>query len=146
MIPGERELYQRFAAYDDEELLRILTDERANYRSEALAAAEMVLTQRGVAPPTFFATPGPLAAAGSPATQGRAARPKPPYQLIHFAFDVVLLWLVCWALAKLWSWTMSSPEWLWNQLAFYVLASQLVGSAAALRRRWRTKEWRDSPP
>ena len=138
MIAGERELYQRFAVYDDEALLRILTAERAQYRSEALAAAEMVLRQRGVAPPTLFTAPEPPAAPAQVRT-----RPKSPYQLIDLAFDVLLVCLVGWALVKLWSWTMAAPEWLWHQVAFYTLAAQLVGSAVALRRRLRTRGWRD---
>ncbi|MFL6254623.1 MAG: hypothetical protein ACJ74T_06350 [Pyrinomonadaceae bacterium] len=136
MLPGERELYRRFAAYDDEELLRILTAERAKYRGEALAAAEMVLTQRGVAPPTLFPTPGPPTAAGT------ATRPKNPYQLTHFAFDVLLLCLVCWGVGKLWAWTIATSLGVWSQLVFYVLAAQLLGSAAALRRKWRAKKWK----
>ena len=138
MVAGERELYQRFADYDDERLLRILTAERAKYRSEALAAAEMVLRQRGVALPTLFTAPEPPAAPARVRT-----RPKSPYQLVDLVFDVLLACLVCWALVKLWSWTMAAPEWLWHQVAFYTLAAQLVGSAVALRRRWRAKEWRD---
>ena len=133
-----RELYQRFADYEDDELLRILTAERAKYRSEALAAAEMVLVQRGVAPPTLFTAPEPPAVR----VRGRT-RPVSPYQFVDLVFDTLLVCLVCWALVKLWSWTMAAPEWLWHQVAFYALAAQLVGSAAALRRRWRTKEWRD---
>ena len=134
MFAGERELYQRFAAYDDEELLRILTVERAHYRGEALTAAENVLMRRGVAPPTFFPAPAPPA----PQAQGQ---PKGPYQFVHFAFDVVLLALVCWAIGELWAWTIATPWGLWAQLAFYVMTLQLLASAAALRGRWRAKEW-----
>ncbi len=136
MVAEERELYRRFAAYDDEELLRILTVERAQYRSEALAAAEIVLAQRGVATPTFFTATEPPGVHVK-----KQARPKSPYQLVDLVLDALLVCLVCWALIKLWSWTMASPEFLWHQVAFYTLAAQLVGSAIALRRRWRTKSW-----
>jgi hypothetical protein len=139
VIAGERELYQRFADYDDEELLRILTDERAQYRSEALAAAEMVLMQRGVALPLV-----PFGATEPPAPHAKGqARPKSPYQLIDAAFDVLLVCVVCWAIVKLWAWTMASPEWGWSQLVFWLLAPQILSSAVALRRKWRAKEWRD---
>lgn len=141
MLVGERELYRRFSSYDDEELLRILTVERAQYRGEALAAAELVLTQRGVPPPMFFATPGPAAVAAAPATPGGATRPKSPYHFFHFAFDVVLFALVCWALGKLWAWTIADMGGLWGQVAFYVMAGHLLASAAALRSKWRAVKW-----
>ena len=138
MAAGQGEIYRRFAAYDDEVLMRILTADRAKYRREALAVAESVLVQRGVAPPTLLPAPWP-----PPAPPGAKARTQSPYQFVDLLFDTLLVWLVCWALVKLWSWTMSSPELLWQQAAFYILAGQLVASAAALRRRWRTKVWRD---
>lgn len=133
------EFCELFADYDEERLLQILTAERANYRGEALAAAEIVLLQRGVAPPL-----APFSAPELPATdvKGRA-RPKSPYQLIDAAFDVLLVCLVCWAIVKLWAWTMVSPEWGWSQFVFWLLAPQVLGSAVALRRKWRAKEWRD---
>ena len=138
MRAGERKLYERFADYDDEELLRILTTARAQYRGEALAAARMVLKQRGVhTPPALRPQPEP-----EPAPHVKAkGRPKSPYHLFHFAFDVVLLWLVCWGLGKLWAWTDATSWGLWSQLAFYMLAAQLLGSAAALRTKWRAKKW-----
>ena len=136
-LADEKKLYRRFSAYDDKELLRILTVERAQYRDAALAAAEQVLMRRGVAPPTLYATPGPRAVVAGQAT----TRPKSPYQLIDFGFDALLFLLVCWAIGKLWAWTISSTWGLWGQLAFYALAPQLLGSAVALRRKWRAKQW-----
>lgn len=138
VVVGERELYQRFADYDDEELLRILTVERAQYRSEALAAAEIVLAQRGVATPTFFTAPEP------PVVHVKnQARPKSPYLFIDLVFDLLLVCVVCWSLGKLWAWTMAPAEWEWSQFLFYILAPQVIGSAVTLRRKWRTKKWWD---
>ena len=136
MVARERELYERFADYDDEELLRILTAERAKYRREALAAAEMVLTQRGVAPPTLFTAPGPPA----PQAQGRQ---KSPYQFIDLCVDALLAALVYWALQKLWGWTQSPRHPPQSEMAFLALAAGLLWSVISLRRKWRAKEWRD---
>jgi hypothetical protein len=142
VVAGERELYQRFADYDDEELLRILTAERAKYRRakyrrEALAAVEMVLMQRGVAPPpVLFTAPGP------PAPQVQA-RQKSPYQFIDVCVDALLAALVYWALQKLWVWTQSPRHPPQSDMAFLALAAGLLWSVISLRRRWRTKEWRD---
>lgn len=131
----ERELYQRFADYDDEVLLRILTAERARYRTEALAAAEMVLIQRGVAPPTLFTAPEPPPAHGK-------ARPKTPYQFIDLLVDALLLLVVGWAWNKLWLWT-EAPNWggpLGN-VAYWVLTFGFLCSIYSLRQKWRAKEW-----
>ncbi|HEX7315588.1 MAG TPA: hypothetical protein VF297_16835 [Pyrinomonadaceae bacterium] len=140
MLTGQKSLYELFAHYDEERLLRILTVERAMYRPEALTAAENILTERGVELPLIpFGMPEP------PAAQATApARPTRPYQLIDAVFDILLVCLVCWAAVKLWTWTMVSPEWGgWSQFAFWLLAPQLLGSAVALRQQWRTKKWWD---
>ncbi len=140
MFVEEKDLRRRFDAYDDEVLLRILTVERAQYRGEALAAVEAVLTRRGVPAPTFFPEPSPAAVA-APAAQGQAATPTSPYQFIDFCFDAVLLSLVCWAAVKLWAWTDVPSSSIVGQVAFGVLLGQLLVSAAALRQKWRAKQW-----
>ena len=135
MAAGGRELYQRFADYDDEELLRILTVERGRYRREALVAAEMVLWQRGVATPTLFTAPEPLAA-------HLAARAKSPYQFIDLLVDALLLLLVVWAWKTLWVWT-EEPNWggPMGSVAYWVLTFEFLCSVYSLRQRWRTKRW-----
>jgi hypothetical protein len=145
MVAGERELYQRFAVYDDEELLRILTAERAQYRREALAAAEMVLTQRGVAPPAAPYPDLPLwppKIEPPPAQAQRPLTPKTPYQLIDLFFDVLLIGFVFWAMKKLESWALMSGE-VWGGITYGVLFIALIRSASSLRERWRAKKWRD---
>ena len=135
MLAGERELYERFADYDDEVLLSMLTAERARYRSEALAAAEMVLMHRGVAPPTFFAAPVPSAS-------HVAWRPKTKYQFIDLLVDALLLVLTVWGWKKLWVWT-EGPNWegLLGSVAYWVLTYGFLCSVYSLRQRWRTKKW-----
>ena len=145
MVAGERELYQRFAAYDEEELLRILTAERAKYRTAALAAAALVLAQRGVAPPTLFVTPGPPAVAAQPAARGPGqARPKSSYQLIDLLVDALLALLAAWGWKKLWAWT-EGPNWggPLGDVAYWVLTFGFLCSVFSLRQRWRAMEWRD---
>ena len=139
MVAWERELYERFAGYDDEVLLRILTAERAKYRTEALAAAETVLMQRGVALPLVpFDEPEPPA----PNVKGQA-RPKSPYQFIDLCVDLLLFALVYWALTKLHDWTHPPEGVPLGDLIFCALTLGLLGSVFSLRRKWRAKEWRD---
>ncbi|MBV8859068.1 MAG: hypothetical protein JOZ02_19205 [Acidobacteria bacterium] len=143
MLAGERELYQRFVAYDDEELLRILTVERAQYRSEALAAAELVLMHRGVAPPTFFHAPGPTAVVAPPAApQGRGAGPGSPYELPDLCVDALFFLIAAWGWKKLWDWT-EAPNWggPLGSVAYWVLTFAFLCSIYSLRRKWRAKEW-----
>ena len=138
MLVDQVELYRRFADYDDEVLWHILTVERAQYRGEALAAAEMVLRHRGVTPPAQHQgarEPPPAAQAPAP------ARPKTPYQFVDVVFDALLFGLVCWALRKLWGWTGMPFAGLWGELAFLMLTLGLLEAAVSLRRRWRAKEW-----
>ena len=137
MVAGERELYQRFADYDDEELLRILTAERAKYRREALAAAEVVLARRGVAPPPALST-----ALGPPAPPARG-RAKSPYQFIDLCVDALLVLLAAWAMKRLQVWTQGPGAGLWGDITYYPLMLGVLYSAFSLRRRWRAKEWRD---
>ena len=139
MVAGERELYERFAAYDDEELLRILTAERAKYRREALVAAHMVLVHRGVAVPTLFVEPEPL-----PTQAPSLVRAKNSYQLIDLCVDVLLVLLAAWGWKKLWSWTEGPSEGgpLGNA-AYWVLTYAFLCSVFSLRQKWRAKKWRD---
>ena len=133
------ELYRRFAAYDDETLWHILTTERAQYRGEALVAAEMVLRHRGVTPP-----PAPShEAEPPPAAYGvAAARPQVPYQFIDLFVDVLLVMLAVWGWKKLWAWT-EAPNWggVLGSLAYWALTYAFLSSLYSLRRRWRAKQW-----
>jgi len=135
----QKSLYELFAGYDEERLLRILTVERAMYRPEALTAAEKVLTRRGVAPPTFF--PAPV----SPAPHvGGHARAKSPYHFIDLCVDAVLALLVVWGWKTLWAWT-EAPNvgGAFGNIAYWVLTYVFLCSVYSLRRRWRVKKWRD---
>ena len=69
-----KELRRRFALLRDEELLKILTARRAQYRQAALDAAAEELTRRGVAftPPAGTFTPHAHVPAAAPA----APKPK----------------------------------------------------------------------
>ena len=133
MLPGERDLYRRFAAYDDEELQRILTVERAKYRREALRAAEMVLTQRARG-----MTPAPDTAPVSHAPQAQA-RPKSPYELPDLFVDAFLVMLAVWGWKKLWVWT-EAPYWVWplGSVAYWGLTFAFLCSIYSLRRKWRS--------
>ena len=139
MVAGERELYERFVDYEEEQLLRILTVERAMYRPEALAAAELVLMRRGVAPPTFF--PAPL----SPAPHvGGHARAKSHYQFIDLYVDALLVLLAVWGWMKLWVWTEGpnggGPL---GNVAYWVLTYGFLCSVFSLRQEWKAKMWRN---
>jgi hypothetical protein len=138
VLAGERELYERYVGYDDEELLRILTVERRKYRREALSAAEMVLRQRarGILP-ALDAAPEPPA----PQAGGRA---RGPYQFIDLCVDALLILLAAWGWQKLWVWT-EAPFWVWplGSVAYWGLTFAFLCSVYSLRQRWRTKKWRD---
>jgi hypothetical protein len=138
VVAGERELYERFVNYEDEELLRILTVERARYRREALVAAQMALARRGVAVPTLFIEPEPPATA---AQGGPMTRPKRPYQPIDLCVDALLVLLAAWGWKKLWGWT-EAPYWVWplGSVAYWVLTFGFLCSVYSLRQRWRAKE------
>ena len=136
MLVREKELRRRFERLADDELLRVLTVERAKYRPEALAVAEMVLMHRGVAPPVHLDALGPPA---SP-VKGRA-RAKSPYQFIDLCVDALLALLVVWALEKLGDWT-ETPGHAWGHILYWALTLGLLGSVFSLREKWRTKEWR----
>ena len=135
MVTGQKSLYELFADYDEERLLRILTAERAMYRPEALAAAEQALIRRGVAPPTFFPEPEPPA----PQVGGRA---KTPYQFIDLCADALLVKLVIWGWMKLWVWTegpyAAAPL---GGAAYWVLTFGFLCSVYSLRQKWRSKRW-----
>ena len=141
MLPRERELYRRFADYDDEELLRILTVERAQYRSEALAAAELVLLHRSHGAPTLSHAPGPPATVAQTAPQGgQGARPKSPYELPDLFVDAFLVMLAVWGWQKLWVWT-EAPYWVWplGSVAYWGLTFGFLCSVYSLRQKWRSK-------
>src|SRR5687768_3298843 len=104
MFAGEQELSRRFAAYTDEELLRVLTADRAKYRPEALELVGRELSHRGLSPPPVAAPPP--AKVGPRAADGRGqGRPKSPYQLIDLLFDAALGVFAVWAVIKLVEWT-----------------------------------------
>ena len=134
MLTRQKSLYELFADYDEERLLRILTEERTLYRPEALMAAEKVLMGRGVAPPTFF----PDSSAQQVGGQAQGS-----YQFIDLCMDVLLLLLVVWGWKKLWVWTegpyAESP---FGAAAYWLLTFGFLCSVYSLRQRWRAK-WRD---
>ena len=137
MLSRQKSLYELFADYDEERLLRILTEERALYRPEALAAAEKVLLNRGVAPPTFFPAPA------SPAPRvGGPAPAEGSYEFIDLCVDALLALLVVWGWEKLWVWTEGpnggGPL---GNVAYWVLTYVFLCSAFSLRQKWRTKKW-----
>lgn len=139
MFAGERELYQRFVAYDDEELLRILTVERAHYRSEALAAAETILVQRGVATPTFFDAPWP-----PPATHVNVnvkGRAKSPYKAIDLVVDALLFGFLYWVTSEMDVGSVLPESWLADGAVRLLFVSLLTLGVMYLRQVWRTKVW-----
>ena len=137
MLTGQKSLYELFAEYDEERLLQIVTAERAMYRPEALAAAEMVLTHRGVALPTFFTEPEPPSA--DAAVQGPR---KSPYQFIDLCVDVLLVLLVVWGWKRLWAWTDElSGGGPFSTIAYWFMTYGFLCSVYSLRQRWRTKGW-----
>ena len=139
MLTRQKSLYELFADYDEERLLRILTEERAMYRPEALAAAEKVLMRRGVAPPTFFPAPA------SPAPHvGGHARAKSPYYFIDLCVDALLVLLVVWGWKTLWVWT-EEPNGggALGNVAYWVLTYGFLCSVFSMRQKWRAKKWRD---
>jgi hypothetical protein len=130
------DLYRRLAAYDDEVLWRILTVERASYRDEALAAAEMVLRHRGVTPPHVHA-PEP-----QPAAQAEAqAHPKSRYQPIDFFVDVLLLGFLYWVTVRMDVGTVVPESWLVDAALRLLFAGSLTVLVMYLRHVWRTKVW-----
>ena len=137
MVAGERELYQRFADYDDEELLRILTVERAHYRGEALAAAERVLARRGVEPPPFFNAPWPPPAA-HPYVKARA---KSPYEPIDLLVDALLFGFLYWVTGEMVVGSVLPESWLADGAVRLLLISLLTLGVMYLRQAWRTKVW-----
>ena len=136
MLTGERELYQRFVAYDDEELLRILTVERAKYRSEALAAAELVLTQRSLAAPPPFRAPEP------PRVHVKGCAQN-PYEPLDLFVDAVLFGSLYWVTGKLGSGTLFPDVWLLDAVMRLLLSASVTVVMIYLRHGWRTKEWWD---
>ena len=92
MVAELEELRQRFASLRDEELLKIVTARRAQYRQVALTLAEDELTRRGVK----FAT----TAGGPPAgAHAFSARPAPaPARGTSFWLGLLLIGCLCyWA-------------------------------------------------
>jgi hypothetical protein len=141
VFAGEKELYQRFVGYDDEELFRILTVERAQYRNEALAAAEMVLMQRGMPSPLVPAPlPAPSAQMSPPAAGGQA-RPKRPYQLVDLFMDALFLTLLYWVTGEMDSGSVLPESWLADGAVRLLFIASVTLIVMYLRQVWRTKKW-----
>ncbi|MET0622799.1 MAG: hypothetical protein ABW250_07465 [Pyrinomonadaceae bacterium] len=142
MLVDEKELRQRYDAFGDETLLRMLTEERLKYRPDALAVAEEVLAQRGLSPPPEPFAPAPLPAPIEPPPHGapNQARPKSPYGLIDFLVDMSLCGFVYWAMKKLEGWTLpwAFP---WSEVIYWAALLALLGSVFSLRERWRSIKW-----
>jgi hypothetical protein len=141
MFVGERELYQRFIGYDDEELFRILTVERAQYRNEALAAAERVLMQRGMNPSLVPAAPSARAAQMSPPAAGGQARPKRPYQLVDLFMDALFFTFLYWVTSEMDSGSVLPESWLADGAVRLLFIASLTLIVMYLRQVWRTKKW-----
>jgi hypothetical protein len=141
MLPGERELYQRFAAYDDEELLLILTSERALYRREALVAAEMVLMRRSMAAQLPYELPPLPPMQMSPPVAGGPAQPTSPYQAIDFVVDVLLIGSLYWLTWMLDIGSVIRESWLADGAIRLLLFGLLTVGVMYLRNGWRTKTW-----
>ena len=139
MFAGEQKLSERFAAYTDEELLRVLTADRAKYRPDALELAGRELSHRGLSPPLV-----PPAAAPAPARVGAHAagygRPKRPYGLIEMLFDAAFCIFVVWAVIKLLNWSNAIGGFL-GSVVFCVTFLGLIASLSSLRERWRGMKW-----
>jgi hypothetical protein len=139
MRATQKSLYELYADYDDERLLRILTVERAMYRPEALSAAEKVLMQRDVSPPLEPAPPPAFTA--QPMTTGGRARPKSPYRPIDFGVDV-LLFSFLYSTTRAMDVGSVLPESLLVDGAVRLLfIISLTVGVMYLRNGWRTKEW-----
>jgi hypothetical protein len=134
MLAGERELYQRFAAYDDEELLRLLTVERAQYRTEALSAAEVVLRQRGIP------QPAPFIPQQAPPAPGRAW-PGNPYRLIDLFVDAILFGTLYWVTSEMDGGSVLPESWLADGAVRLLVITLLTLLVTYLRQGWRTKTW-----
>jgi len=134
VLAGERELYQRFVKYDDEVLLRILTVERAQYRSEALAAAELVLMHRSLAPPPPLPAPEPPGAH----VKGGA---KNPYEPIDLFVDAILFGSLYWVTGMLGEGTLLPGATLLDGVMRLLLSASVTVVVIYLRHGWRTKEW-----
>jgi len=135
----QKNLYELYADYDDEQLLRILTAERAMYRPEALAAAEKVLMRRGV-DPTFVPAPPPALAAQVMPTGGRA-RPKNPYRPIDFFVDVLLFSFLYLTTRAMDVGSVLPGSWLADAAVRMLFFASLTVGVMYLRHGWRTKDW-----
>ncbi|HYP52113.1 MAG TPA: hypothetical protein VEQ42_01150 [Pyrinomonadaceae bacterium] len=98
------DLRRRFATLRDEELLKIVTVRRAQYRQAALSLAEEELTRRGVA----YTTPG---ANFTPAATAYFVRsPAPPSRGTAFWLGLLLIGCVCyWAAGMADQFTRTEP-------------------------------------
>ncbi|HEV3467783.1 MAG TPA: hypothetical protein VG148_00570 [Pyrinomonadaceae bacterium] len=143
MLVRDKSLGQRFAGYTDEELLRILTVERAQYRRVALEAAETELMRRGVAPPAPPPVGAPEPEVPEPGSGQEQNQPKSPYQLVDLFVDVVLFGLAFWSLDKLEGGPLLPGAGFLDGVVRGLLATAVCTAALWLRHRWRAKEWRD---
>ena len=144
MFAGEQKLSERFAGFTDEELLRVLTADRAKYRPDALELAGRELSHRGLSLP--LAPPPPAAAPAQvephAADDQDEERPESPYQLIDLFVDAALIGFAIWAVGKLNDWTEPMGGF-WGTIVYGVAFIGLIFSVSSLRKRWRAKEWRD---
>lgn len=145
MLVGDKELGGLFAGYTDEELLRILTVERATYRRDAHEAAGMELVRRGLPlPPSPTPKTARRAEPKSPEDDApEGARPKSPYQLIDLLVDVLLVVITMWVVVTLEGLRLTPWGGLWDAAARTVLAVPVVVAEIYLHHRWRAIDWRD---
>ena len=137
MFAGERELYERFVRYDNEELLRILTVERVKYRPEALSAAELVLLHRGAAtPPTLHPTPGP-----SPPSVGGRAGPLRPYRGIDLCGDVIIFAALYYVTFQTDFGAIAPDFWLLDCAIRLLFGFFITLFAIYVRHAWQTTKW-----
>lgn len=139
MLATQKSLYQLYADYDDEQLLRIVTAERAMYRPEALAAAEKVLMRRGVDPTFVPASLPALMAQVTPA--GAPARAKNPYRLFDLFVDVLLLGFLYLITSEMDIGSVLPESWLADGIVRLFFFASLTFVVMYLRQTWRTKVW-----
>lgn len=135
----QKNLYELYADYKDEQLLRILTAERAMYRPEALAAVEKVLMRRGV-DPTFVPAPLPAHTAQvMPA--GGPARSKNSYGPIDLFVDVLLFSFLYLITSEMDIGSVLPESWLADGVVRLFFFASLTVCVMYVRQVWRTKVW-----